>query len=78
MRGIRFLFAGSESVKESERTEIPGKMSQPAVIRALPMFTKDGASKKINLVREIIIGLTIGITGGLTWQVGYISRVSSL
>eukprot|EP00884_Botryococcus_braunii_P021257 jgi/Botrbrau1/7815/Bobra.0159s0243.1 len=43
-------------------------MSQPAVIRALPMFTKDGASKKINLIREIGIGLGLGISLGLVWQ----------
>jgi hypothetical protein len=47
-------------------------MSQPAVIRALPMFTKDGASKKINLVREIAIGLGLGISLGMVWQVMHI------
>lgn len=71
LRIVRFWHACSTREQRGKRTASPRNMSQPAVIRAVPMFTKDGASKKINLIAEIAIGLVIGIGGGLTWQVGH-------
>ena len=42
------------------------------VIRATQMFTKDGASKKVSLVREMITGFSLGIGFGLIWKVCWI------
>lgn len=39
------------------------------VIRATQMFTKDGHSKKVSLVREIISGFSLGLGFGLIWKV---------
>lgn len=39
------------------------------VIRATQMFTKDGTSKKVSLVREIATGFSLGIAFGLIWKV---------
>lgn len=33
------------------------------------MFTKDGTSKKVSLVREIATGFSLGIAFGLIWKV---------
>lgn len=44
--------------------------SSTQVIRAAQMFTKDGHSKKVSLVREIVAGFSLGIGFGLIWKVG--------
>ncbi|CAL5227895.1 g10936 [Coccomyxa viridis] len=38
------------------------------VIRATQMFTKDGNSKKVSLVREIVTGFSLGMGFGLIWK----------
>ena len=47
------------------------------VIRATQMFTKDGYSKKVSLVREIVTGFSLGIGFGLIWKVSGIFIASS-
>lgn len=44
-------------------------MSGKEVIRAAQMFTTNGAAAKVSVVKEIAIGLTLGISAGLVWQV---------
>ena len=44
-------------------------MAGKEVIRAAQMFTKTGQASKISVVKEIIIGSTLGIGLGLWWQV---------
>ena len=48
------------------------------VIRATQMFTKDGHSKKVSLVREMITGFSLGIGFGLIWKVGWLGPSSWL
>lgn len=44
-------------------------MSGKEVIRAAQMFTKNGASKKVSALKEILIAIGLGTTTGLIWQV---------
>ena len=37
------------------------------------MFTKDGHSKKVSLVREIVAGFSLGMGFGLIWKVRWLS-----
>ena len=46
------------------------------VIRATQMFTKDGASKKVSLVREMITGFSLGIGFGLIWKVCWLGPLT--
>jgi hypothetical protein len=44
-------------------------MSSGQAIKAVEMFTKHGASKNVSVVREVVIGLTIGLGFGALWKV---------
>ena len=44
-------------------------MSSAQAIQAVQMFTKHGASKKVSVVKEIVIGVTIGLGFGALWKV---------
>ncbi len=44
-------------------------MSSGQAIKAVEMFTKNGASKNVSVVREVVIGLTIGLGFGALWKV---------
>lgn len=46
-----------------------GRMSSTQAIQAVQMFTKHGASKKVSVVKEIVIGVTIGLGFGVLWKV---------
>ena len=46
-----------------------GKMSGSQVIRATQMFTKNGKSKQVSLMREIGTGLALGLAVGFVWKV---------
>ncbi len=45
-------------------------MSGSQVIRATAMFTKNGKSKQVSLIREIGTGLALGLAFGFVWKVG--------
>ena len=52
------------------REEDPARMSSGSqVIRATQVFTKQGKSKQVSLLREIGAGLTLGLAFGLVWKV---------
>jgi hypothetical protein len=44
-------------------------MAGKEVIRAAQMFTKSGMASKVSVVKEIGIGLTLGLASGFLWQV---------
>ena len=44
-------------------------MSGSQVIRATAMFTKNGKSKQVSLIREIGTGLALGLAFGFVWKV---------
>ena len=44
-------------------------MSSPAAIKAVSHFTANGNSKKVSLISELAIGLTLGLGAGLWWKV---------
>ena len=44
-------------------------MSSGQAIKAVEMFTKNGASKNVSVAREVVIGLTIGLGFGALWKV---------
>jgi len=44
-------------------------MSSGQALKAVEMFTKNGASKNVSVVREVVIGLTIGLGFGALWKV---------
>ena len=44
-------------------------MSSGQAIKAVEMVTKNGASKNVSVVREVVIGLTIGLGFGALWKV---------
>lgn len=46
-------------------------MSGKEVIRAAQMFTTTGAASKVSVVKELTIGLALGLVGGFYWQVRY-------
>lgn len=50
-------------------------MSGTQVIKAIQMFTKNGRSKQISLLREIGTGLTLGLAAGLVWKVRHLPNV---
>lgn len=45
-------------------------MSSQQAIKAVSQFTKNGASKNVSVVREIAIGVTLGLVFGAMWKVG--------
>ena len=44
-------------------------MSSPAAIKAVNQFTSQGRSKKVSLIAELTIGLSLGLAAGLWWKV---------
>ena len=47
-------------------------MSSGQVIRAAQQFTKKGRAHEVNLVKELVIGLSLGLAAGATWKVIYL------
>lgn len=43
-------------------------MTGKEVIKAAQMFTKTGRASQVSALKEIAIGLTLGISLGLVWQ----------
>lgn len=39
-------------------------------IQAAKQFSSTGMASRVSLVKEITIGITLGIGAGLTWKVG--------
>ena len=46
------------------------EMTGGQVIRATQMFTKHGQSTKVSVLKEIGMGLSLGLAFGLVWKVG--------
>lgn len=43
--------------------------SSGQVIRAVQQFTKEGRSKQISFLKEVAIGVSLGVVAGFTWKV---------
>lgn len=52
-----------------DANRVIGIMSSTQVIKAAQMFTKNGNSKNVSVVKEIVIGLSLGLVGGVAWKV---------
>lgn len=53
---------------EEEPPKKTNKMTGKEVIRAAQMFTKTGAASRISVVKELGIGLALGLVAGMVWQ----------
>ena len=44
-------------------------MSSPAAIKAVSHFTTKGQASRVSVVKELAIGMTLGLAAGLWWKV---------